>query len=209
MELSRFLRHYKVTHDAGNVPTPARVKQRVDDEFLSCLEQLGGKTFNHGIYRVYRGDQLEESSKAVEKVFEDVRKEVIVFASDWSGRQFGLDFTELISGKPSVACFDLGGPDSFCTDQSILDFHNRALVDQTDAALAQQFYKQWRKKHREDIAPDQCAGYKVPLFLGGKDIVANLELTDMEVYLELTAQLWHKVKDLPEGTPIGEILLED
>ena len=58
MDLSRFLTQYAVTHDAGNAPIPTRLKRRVDSEILSCLDQLGGKTFNHGIYRVYRGDQI-------------------------------------------------------------------------------------------------------------------------------------------------------
>jgi hypothetical protein len=161
-----------------------------------------------GIYRVYRGDQLEGPSEAVGEVFRAVRGKVSAFASDWSGRQFGLEFTELVDGKPAVSCFDLACPDSFCTDQSVLDFHERALVGQAGAALAEPFYKRWRKKHPEAIAPGRCAGYKVPLFLGGKDNVANLQLTDMRAYLDLLAQLWNKVKDLPEGTPIGEVRID-
>src|SRR5437763_1023853 len=124
MDLSRFLTHYTVTHDAGNAPIPARMRRRVDREFLSCLGQLGGKTFNRGIYRVYRGDQIERASEVVGSVFEAVRGKVVAFAADWSGRQFGLDFTEPTGGKPAVSCFDLGCPDSFCTDQSVVEFHN-------------------------------------------------------------------------------------
>ncbi|MEI5006320.1 DUF1851 domain-containing protein [Streptomyces sp. PmtA] len=36
---------------------------------------------------------------------------------------------------------------------------------------------------------DQVVGYKVPLSLGGADDVANLELTDRQVYVELCAQI--------------------
>jgi hypothetical protein len=208
LDLSRFLSHYEVTHSAGSSTIPTGLKKRLGKEGLFCLEQLGGKTFNHGIYRVYRGDQIEQASEVVGRVFEAVHKKVVAFAADWNGRQFGLDFTELTRGKPSVSCFDLAGPDSFCTDQSVLEFHNSVLVDQADAALATDLYRRWRRKHNGDIEPEKCVGYKVPLFLGGKDKVTNLELTDMEVYLELNAQLWSRVKDLPDGTSIDDIRIE-
>ncbi|MEU0792390.1 T6SS immunity protein Tdi1 domain-containing protein [Amycolatopsis sp. NPDC005961] len=35
-----------------------------------------------------------------------------------------------------------------------------------------------------------CAGYQVPLFLGGADVVENLEEFDLEVYWSLCAQMW-------------------
>lgn len=35
---------------------------------------------------------------------------------------------------------------------------------------------------------DQCAGYRVPLFLGGDDAVANLEQSDIGVYWSLMGQ---------------------
>jgi hypothetical protein len=43
----------------------------------------------------------------------------------------------------------------------------------------------------------ECIGYKVPLFLGGKDTTDNFEIADLEVYWEITCQLYHQVKDLP------------
>jgi hypothetical protein len=208
MKLKRFLSKYQVTADTRNAPVPAALRKRVDDEFLFCLDQLGGKTFNHGIYRVYRGDQLAAASKIVGEVFRAVQGEAIVFAYDWSGRQFAIDFTTLVDGKPTVDCFDLGCPDSFCTDLHILEFHNRALVKDADAALAEPFYNRWRKKHKDDIAPDKCVGYKVPLFVGGKDKVGNLALADMEVYPDFLAQAWNQVKDFPDGTPLGDVRFE-
>lgn len=36
---------------------------------------------------------------------------------------------------------------------------------------------------------NECAGYKIPLFLNGDDIVDNLEVSDMEVYWEIMMPL--------------------
>jgi hypothetical protein len=39
---------------------------------------------------------------------------------------------------------------------------------------------------------------------GGTDELENLRLVDMDVYLELCRQLWEQVKDLSDGTAVGE-----
>jgi hypothetical protein len=208
MTLAPFLRRYKQTGDVGNRTVPASLNRRVDEDFLHCIEELGGKTFNHGLYRVYRGDQIRRYTELVSRLFRGAAGQIVVFASDWSGRQFAIDFAELHRGRPTVGCFDCGGPDGFCTDQPIVQFHNKALVKQANAALAERMYRTWKKGHKEPIPPDKCVGYKVPLFLGGKDKVSNLELTDMEVYLETCLQLWEQVRNLPDGTPVSGILPE-
>ena len=47
-----------------------------------------------------------------------------------------------------------------------------------------------------------------PLFLGGEDSLDTREVSDMEVYWDMTDQLWEAVKDLPEGTKIGNVMFE-
>ncbi|WP_425270988.1 hypothetical protein [Mucilaginibacter endophyticus] len=41
------------------------------------------------------------------------------------------------------------------------------------------------------------------MFLGGKDEVANLEITQMEIYWELSYQIYNKTKNLPPGTLVN------
>jgi hypothetical protein len=48
----------------------------------------------------------------------------------------------------------------------------------------------------------QCVGYKIPLFLGGEDGPDNFEISDLDVYWHITAQLIEKTKGLPIGTPV-------
>jgi hypothetical protein len=45
----------------------------------------------------------------------------------------------------------------------------------------------------------------VPLFLGGAGAAGNLELTDLEVYWGLSAQLRTRTRGLPPGTPIQSV----
>jgi hypothetical protein len=205
MNLKLFLRHYRPTFDDGNAPLPASLKKRVNNEFLCVLDKLGGKTFNHGIFRFYRGDQIKGWTELISNIFVAVQGQGIAFGCDWLGRQFILDNSEPVAGNPTVVCLEPGVPDSFCTDLPIVEFHNRVLVEKGEAALAKTLYQEWRKHNRVDIPPAQCVGYRVPLFLGGEDTLMNLEMIDMEVYLHFFGQLWEEVRKLPEGSPIGEI----
>jgi hypothetical protein len=205
----KFLAHYEITTDSGNAAVPSAIKKRVDEDYLFILDRLGGKTFNDGIFRVYRGDQVVEATKTITSMFAAVKITAIAFGYDWLGRQFVVDSSEMNDGKPTVVCLEPGVPNSYCTDKPIVPFFNEDLVTMADAALSESLFKKWRKKHKKPIAPDECVGYKTPLFLGGEDNLDNMELTDLDVYLTLCAKLWNKVKDLPDGTPIGEISIED
>ena len=56
---------------------------------------------------------------------------------------------------------------------------------------------------------EECVGYKTPLFLGGKDVMDNLEILNLDVYWTLTAQLIRKARGLPLGTVLGNITSVD
>ena len=75
----------------------------------------------------------------------------------------------------------------------IIAFHDEELPAYADDALAAKFYQQWKAQHPSDIPSEKCIAYKVPLFLGGKDVVENLELSDLDVYLELCGQLRRQI----------------
>lgn len=210
MNLKKFLSKFQVDFDIGNAPVPRSIQKRVDDDFLYVIDKLGGKTFNKGIYRVYRGDQIQKFTDIITEQFDAIQDEAFAFASDWMGRQFVIDFTEMDDdGKPTVGQLEPGVPDSCSSDLPIGLFHNQTLFEGETNMLAEELFKDWRKKTKKMVGPDQCVGYTVPLFLGGEEKLDNFELCDLEVYLHLCVKMWKKVKDLPEGTPIGDITLDD
>lgn len=85
--------------------------------------------------------------------------------------------------------FDVGAGEALEIPVSFSCFHDSELIEYTDAALASDFFVDWLKAHPERIEFEQCAGYRVPLFLGGVDELGNLELIDVDVYWTLTGQL--------------------
>jgi len=78
---------------------------------------------------------------------------------------------------------------------NLTEFHEDELVQEAHAALAEPFYREWRAESGDDVplGPGECVGYRVPLFLGGKDEVDNLERTDAEVYWSLTGQMRQQI----------------
>lgn len=88
-------------------------------------------------------------------------------------------------------------------------FHDVELAQQADAAVAYTFYKQWLAHGGERPQYDQCIGYVRPLYLGGTDDVTNLEVSDLDVYWSLAAQLLAKMRGLPVGTRIGNVTISE
>ncbi|WP_024288263.1 hypothetical protein [Cellulomonas sp. KRMCY2] len=108
---------------------------------------------------------------------------------DWLGRQFSLDASRAAHDDPYTVLFDIGAGEVLEIPCAFSAFHDTELVEYTDAALASGFFEQWLRQHPEPIGFDQCAGYTVPLFLGGADEASNLSLTDLDVSWTLTGRL--------------------
>lgn len=142
--------------------------------------------FRSGIYRVH------DSRSA--SVFESVIQmhpgwsgRVLPFGFDSLGRQFALDVDE---GKAEVLMFEPGTGEVREVPCIFADFHDRELVDQAEAALAESFFEEWVEVSGKGVPWAACAGYKVPLFLGSADVVENLEVSDVEVCWSSCVQLW-------------------
>lgn len=200
MKLVDFLHGFKVSDDRGN----SAVNCMMPDSLREVITVLGGKSFESGLYSVYRFDEIDRATKLVENCFSGLRGNVIVFGYDWSGRQFLLDKRNNFEGESLVSVVDLGGGDGFDIPASVYDFHNVVLLESTEDVLAASFYNQWLENN-DPVKSATCIGYKVPLFLGGEDLETNLEEIDLLVYLELCGQLMNKVKSLPDGKTIGSI----
>jgi len=48
----------------------------------------------------------------------------------------------------------------------------------------------------------QCFGFKVPLRLGGKMDLSNVEVSSVSVYVSMMGQIHRQLKDVPPGTKI-------
>ena len=58
------------------------------------------------------------------------------------------------------------------------------------------------------LGPRQCFGFKIPPVLGGEIEPDNFEPTGLSVHFGILGQIHLQVKDLPPGTPIGEVKIQ-
>jgi hypothetical protein len=205
MSLQPFLSKFRLTEDIGNGLPDQVIQDIVDSEFTECINELGGKTFEYGLYRVFRGDQLAAATGSMAKAFPELAKRLVVFGYDWLGRHFAIDQGRRKDGRPLVLLLEPGAGEAQQIPVPITEFHNEELVNYANEALAAKFYESWRALDNAPIQADKCVGYKVPLFLKGKDDIQNLELVDLDVYVEICGQLRNKVRELPAGTTIRSI----
>jgi hypothetical protein len=172
--------------------------------------EYSGVAFNSGLYRIHTVDSAKKWNSIVGEAYPKFKNRIMCFSYDWLGRQFALDRERRNEeGEPLVLMMELGTGEALEIPATFLSFHNEELVDYTDAALAENFYYKWLNSAGRNLSPNECVGYKIPLFLGGEDIISNLEIIDIEVYWGICGQLLNKVKSLPPGTTIKDITINN
>lgn len=194
VDLTQFYSKFRATGSIPNAPVPPAIAKRVGPDFVAIIQELGGKIFNDGLYRVYTGAQIEKMTAIICEQFDSVKGQAFAFAADWMGRQFVIDFTEIVDGQPTVECFDSATPESFATDQAIIQFHNDSMVNMTDATVDEERFLEWMEQTKTPLAHDQCVGYNRPIFMGGDADFSNMDVTDIEVHITICGQLWREIQ---------------
>lgn len=148
------------------------------------LDKYEGCTLLDGMYRLFKKQDVEKWNRIVGRAFPPAMGKVQVFGYDWQGRVFAI-FKE----TDTVLILEPGTGEAFDTEKDFCEFHNVALPADHAFCLQSTTYKEWRQTDNSDIAHNQCVSYIIPLFLGGKDEIENLELSDMEVYWTIMTPL--------------------
>ncbi|CCV07982.1 hypothetical protein MESS2_660021 [Mesorhizobium metallidurans STM 2683] len=188
--------------DAGVTPGGGNLDTKVPG-LNELLASFGGASFKRGLYRINRASEVTRWNARVVLGFPEFAGRITCFGYDWLGRAFAVDTGRLEQGEPGVVMFEPGTGEALEVPANIRAFHDAELQEYEDAALASDFYTKWREIVGTEPAYTQCVGYKVPLFLNGKDEIENLELSDLDVYWHIMGQLILKVKDLPMGTRVN------
>jgi hypothetical protein len=194
---------------------PDRVQGEPADRYAAALGKLtkaatifapyAGTSFGGGIYRLYSAAEIERWTKAVEDAFPDYAGRVRCFGRDWLCNQFCLDRDRVQDGEAQVLLFEIATGQVLKSPETLETFHECLLLEDADAALAEQLFESWKRQAPLALRAQECVGYRVPLFLGGLDDLGNLEKADVDVYWHLTTQMLGTHRNLPPGTPINNV----
>ena len=157
---------------------------------------FGGMSFRGGLYRVVRPAEEIVWKQRILIAYPEFEARITCFAFDWMGNAFATDSQRLVDGQAGVVMLETGTGKALNIPSNLESFHDVGLNQYGEAALAIKFYETWTSAG--GVQPDyaHCVGYKRPLFLGGKDTVDNLEVSDIDVYWHLLGQLIRKARGL-------------
>jgi hypothetical protein len=201
----RFTANYRVSERASGSPIAGEGLPAAAELFT----RFGGCTFDDGLYRIHTPPSSIMASDYVAEAFPDFRARASCFGFDWLGRQFSLDAQRGSPSDPEILMFEPGTGEVLQIPTPFSLFHDHELVDYRDAALAAQFFAAWRAGADSSLGFDQCVGYKVPLFLSGKDVVNNLEVIDLDVYWTVLGQLRLGIQSMTPGSTVAGLTINE
>lgn len=168
----------------------------------SLFKECGGYNVRQGLFKIYDLSTAQKWIQGIGEHFPPYKNVIFPFASDWMCRQYASDRTN----QKRIWMFDPATAKAYSLNTDINTFFNSDLVDELEETLSLVYFQTVMKiLDLQSIGFEDCLGYSVPLFLGGKDTPSNFEKINMEVYWEFQLQIYFQVKDLPPGTKINSI----
>jgi hypothetical protein len=193
---------------AGQVPGSVWRDDRLllADGYSELAGMFAGVSFENGLYRLHDAETGPCGAAWISESFPRFASRACPFGHDWLGRQFAVDSGRLQGGEPLVLLLEPGTGQALEIPFSFARFHEQ-LDELREPALASLFFASWARANpgRLPLGGMQCVGYKVPLFLGGKDSLENLEVIDLEVYWSLSGQLRQATQTLLPGISIRQV----
>lgn len=175
------------------------------DPYDAFIDGLGGRSFGNGVFKSFGRSDLSKWYDIVDcPLFSRLKGRFKVFGYDWRGRVFAVNQSDDDCGN--VILLNPGDLKFLYIGCPLLEFLNSEIPAYADACLDSEIYATGSPPSAR--GPHGVRRLQNPLFLGGEDSLENMEISDMEVYWDMTDQLWEAVKDLPEGTKIGNVSFE-
>lgn len=170
------------------------------------IQLMSGATLDSGFYRFHTPESARTGTQACSRLITGFEGRYYSFAFDWLGREVAVD----IRPRPEdgyVIVVDPGAGEYLKTGCRLSDWHDAVASDEDP--LAGTFYSEWRSQDTErgPLRFDQAVGYKIPLFLGGRDEVGNLEVVPRGLYFELCTQLAHGTRHMSPGETIDQVII--
>lgn len=208
--LKAFTTHYPSDHDSAQSPAIEIVLPRKIELLREFYENIGSGSFSAGLLRFFRPSRLEALSswKRISSAREaaDLYLRLIPFSSTWHGDLFCFDLSTPPEREPTIRMLEPGTGKLLKTANTFEEFICHTLIEKREAALVESFYKQWLVIGGKVPSFSQCVGYRLPLFLNGRDTVDNLEIVNQPVYIDICGSLFSQTATLPIGTSIAEFI---
>ncbi len=120
-------------------------------EFDGFMTSFAGLTVGNGIYRVHEATSGPRADAFVSAAFPEYVNRIECFGFDWLGRQYALDWETVDHDGPSILLFDVTGGSGFKIPRNFVSFHNKLLIEQSEAALVVSGFQKWELENPASI----------------------------------------------------------
>ena len=185
MNINPFIENYKNSLViADNTKTSTTNYKEIDELF----SKYGGLSVDLGVFKIHTYSSSNKWTTIIADTFPDYKDKIIVFGFDWLGKQYARHISEEI-----VYMFDIATRQVFLLETNVETFFNVDLIEFANDTIQTEMFLEWNKE-KKHIKFNQIVGFKIPLFLGGKDTIDNYELIDAEVDWEINKQIRDKIE---------------
>lgn len=176
--------------------------------FRELFDLFGGASFNKGIYRVVRAEDVASWVRHIREAFPDFSDRAAPFGYDWLGRLFCVDVSRALNLDPQILLFSNFSNEVLKIPAGIPDFHDAVLVEQQEAALEMAMFSSFLAASQlSRLHVSQCAEVVIPLYLGGTYSIENLRIADVTTNWDIAAQLLVQSRAVDDGARIEKVSL--
>ena len=190
-EFSEFLSRYKITStiDDNDIIQDLHEVKLFPKSLKSIIEIAQGKIYERGLFRIYNFKNILRRTQKGKEYFSSERSDYYCFGCDWTGRQFAVNYDN---------------SHIFMLDHSINEFsHLKSTLEiffcdflvnmKNDVLLGTEFINIMDHLKIDQLVENQVLGFKVPLFLGGKDQLDNYIISDLDMDWDVSLQIKDQV----------------
>jgi hypothetical protein len=174
------------------------------DPIVNIGHQLGGSSYNNGLFIIYTENESIIHTKMVESAFPQIKGKIHCFGRDWLNRQFVL-FNE----DDQILQIDLGFDEILDIPMNLKSFFESGLIEDKEDILAESFFNDWKKHSGYELKCGESVFYTLLPILGGEDNLTNLEVVDADWNFEFNTKLVIETRALNQSEKIGEITIQD
>ena len=162
-----------------------------ENPYNSFMTAFSGRQFGNGLLTAFLNGDINKWHANVYNAFPITQGEFILFGHDWLGNCLGIATDG--QDKGNVVIFEIGTGEILSTGYDFQTFLNNEVPNNSNASLSSTFYREWLNRKGAPVKYGRCIGYKIPLFMGGKDDITNLEDSDMDVYWNIISQVMTQI----------------
>ncbi len=196
--LKNIIKKYKITHYIDNESIEKnnfKHKYGSFDIVYKLISKSGGDIFENGMFQILTFKKVDLWTNLItETYFDEFRNQLVCFAITWQGCLLAVN-----EDNTSIFLFDPATCEYFELEETSLeDFFKTVFFEVEDELIYVEGFRNSLQFLKLNILDsEKSIAHKTSLFLGGEDVLENLEVIDSEVLWDMQIQIAEGLNEIP------------